>query len=104
MTETPPGSKPVKGTSTPAVQADAEAAKTIAVEFDGRTFTVPADPQDWSVGAHRAFLHSAPLDALPMLLAPGQYDAAQIDTWPARKANDLLNAIGTAVGFGSAGE
>jgi hypothetical protein len=96
--------KPVKATATPAVQAEAEAVTNVAVEFDGRTFSVPADPQDWSVGAHRAFLHQAPLDALPMLLAPGEYDAAQIDTWSARKANDLLNAIGTAVGFGSAGE
>lgn len=88
----------------PAVQAEAEGVATIIVTYNGSDFTIPADPQDWSVGAIRAFGRGAPLEALPLLLTAGEYDTAGIDSWTGRQANDLLGLLAQASGFGSSGE
>jgi len=84
----------------PAAQIEADSDATTTIEWRGLTFTVPTDPDDWSIAAIAAAEKGQHFTSLELLLAPAEW-AAFMKTKPVRRDGiDLNNAITKALGLG----
>ena len=87
----------------PAAQIEAEGTELTSVEWGGLTFTVPTDPDDFSVDAIMAAEKGKVFTSLELVLGPKQW-AEFMKTKPVRRDGiDLNNAITKALGLGDSG-
>jgi hypothetical protein len=87
-----------------AAQREAEGAETVTLDYEGESFTLPADPQDWPTRAMLAFEEGKAFAAIKALIPPRRYQKLGIDDWPARKTTGLFEAFAKAAGLDDAGE
>lgn len=85
----------------PAAQAEAEGDETVAVEYRGRTYDLPADPQDWPVKVMREFEAERNTTAAALLLTTVGVDA---DNWSTRRLAELFDTYAQVAGFADRGE
>ena len=84
----------------PAAQIEAEGTEFTSVAWRGLTFTVPTDPDDWSIAAIAAAEKGKNFTSLELLLPPAEW-AAFMKTNPVRRDGiDLNSAITKALGLG----
>lgn len=77
---------------------------TIDVEWNGETFTVPANPDQWPYKAVGALEEGKGVAFLRYVLAPAQMRLFDRHDPTAKDASDLMGAILDAAGAKSAGE
>jgi len=75
--------------------------ETVAVEYRGRTYTLPADPQDWPVSAVRAAENGRMANACALLMGSIGVD---VDDWTGRRLNALFEQYAQTAGFEDSGE
>lgn len=97
-------------TTTPA-RNDAEKIPEVTVTWDGFTFTVPAEIDDWNADTMKAFEDGKAINAVQRLLGPRQSnslaDHIRTSTGRAPRVREygaVMEAIAKALGFASAGE
>ncbi|MDP5182180.1 hypothetical protein QOZ88_05985 [Blastococcus sp. BMG 814] len=90
--------------ATDPVRAEALDQSTIAVPFDGATYTVPRDLEDWPMAAMEAMEDGKAVTALRALLPATQWAAFKATGPSIRAMSQLLDAIAVEAGFKSAGE
>jgi len=84
----------------PAAQIEAEGIAMTAIEWRGHTFTVPTDPDDWTIAAISAAEKGLNFTALELMLGREQW-AEFSKTKPLKRDGvDLLGAINKALGLG----
>jgi hypothetical protein len=76
---------------------------TVDVEYDGETYTIPADPLDWPFEAQEALDGRQATKLLRALLGPDQYQTFQSKGYRTRHFNDFSNLIAEAGGFKKSG-
>lgn len=87
----------------PAAQIEAEGIETTSVSWRGHTFTIPTDPDDFSVEAIEAAEKGQNFTSLRLILGEKQW-AEFKKTKPVRRDGvDLNNAITEALGLGDTG-
>jgi len=84
----------------PAAQLEAEGIAMTEVDWRGHTFTVPTDPDDWSVAAISAAEKGLNFTSLELMLGAKQW-AEFAKTKPVKRDGvDLFKAINKALGLG----
>jgi len=104
MPEIPKGAKSPTDHAKPAAQIEAEGEPTIDIEWNGHTFTIGSDPDDYPVETVLAFENGLNVTALQGLLGPTQWADFMKDKPKRRDVVDLFETFNAALGFGSAGE
>lgn len=100
MTGIPAGAKKPDDHKKSAAQIEAEGVETVDVEWRGLTFTLPSDPEDWSVAAISAAEKGQSFTSLELILGPKQW-AEFMKTKPTRRDGiDLNRALTKALGMG----
>ena len=99
----PAGAKQPQDHRSPA-QREAEGETTVTVDYDGESFTFPADPLDWPTRAMRAFEDGKAFAAIHALVGEKKYARLGIDDWPARKTTGLFELMAEAAGLSDSGE
>jgi hypothetical protein len=100
MSEIPAGAKKPDDHKKSAAQIEAEGIAMLDVEWRGLTFTLPSDPDDWSVQAISAAEKGQSFTSLELILGPKQW-ADFMKTKPTRRDGLDLNAAFTkALGMG----
>ncbi|CAM3038531.1 hypothetical protein [Skermania piniformis] len=89
--------------STPVIRGEAEGIETVTVEFDGESYTIPADPADWPINATEAFENGRAVTAIRMLLAPDEWIKVQRKQYRNRQFRELFDALARAGGFRNSG-
>lgn len=88
----------------PAAQLEAEGEPKTVVGWRGHEFTVPSDPDDWTVETTLAFEEGKPASAVRGVLGPTQWAVVMKERPRNRDLGELFNAIAAALGLDSAGE
>ena len=103
MTTIPAGAKVPEDHKKTAAQIEAEGIPTTDVEWRGLTFTVPTDPDDWSVEAVQAFERGRNFVGLETVLGPKQW-AEFMKTKPRKRDGmDVFDAIAASLGLDNSG-
>ncbi|WP_328660362.1 hypothetical protein [Nocardia salmonicida] len=84
-------------------QREAAGIETETVEFDGESYTIAADPLDWSLPVTQAFEEGKVLTAIRGLLGPAQYRALLAKDYTNRQFSELFGLLAEAGGFETAG-
>lgn len=100
----PAGVKKPQDHKKPAAQIEAEGAPTIDITWQGHTFTIDADTDNWLVEVTQAYEDGKGASMIRGVLGPKQY-AEFMATRPRNKQlNELGEIIAKALGLTSAGE
>ncbi|HET8581771.1 MAG TPA: hypothetical protein VFL65_00855 [Jatrophihabitans sp.] len=76
-----------------------------AVEWRGRTFTFPADVEDWPAEAVEAFEQDKAMTAVHAVLGDKQWQAVRrVSGGTVREVVELFELLAKAAGFDDAGE
>jgi len=86
-----------------AVRAEAEGDGLATIEFNGITFSFPADPLDWTNDAMLAFEESKAVTALRAVLGADAYAKHRLGSWTMRATTGLFEAIAEKAGFARSG-
>lgn len=93
-----------KETQKSAAQNEAEGIETVAVEFGGQAYTIPASQDDFPMLFTEAILRGNPIDGLRVLLGGEQW-VRYLGTNPTNKQfEEFSNVIAKAVGMDSLGK
>ena len=101
----PQDRKPKKAAK-PAVQREAEAGddiEMIEVPYDGETYTIPADPQDWPIMATRAFEKGHMVSAIEELVGGVQFNRMARKGYRNRHFAEIYDAFAEVGGFKTSG-
>lgn len=85
-------------------KAEAKGESTAEVEFRGHTFTVSREYDDFSVDLLESLEEGKTVGIVRGALGPQQWRVIRAMDLKARDLAELMEAITTAMGFGSAGE
>lgn len=108
----PKDRQPKKATAKPAVQREAEAENStdvaehidmIEVPYDGETYTIPADPQDWPIMATRAFEKGHMVSAIEELVGGVQFNRMARKGYRNRHFAEIYDAFAEVGGFKTSG-
>lgn len=89
----PQDRKPAKKT---AAQREAEGDATVSIEHRGKTYELPADPQDWPVKVARAYEDGKQTTAAAMLIESAGTD---VDDWTNRRLNEFFEIYAGEIGL-----
>jgi len=100
MTTIPKGATVPTDHKKPAAQIEAEGIEMTNVEWRGHTFTVPTDPDDWTVETISAAEKGLNFTSLELMLGAKQW-AEFMKTKPRKRDGvDLFEAINKGLGLG----
>ena len=85
-------------------KAEAQGENTAEVKFRGHTFTVSRDYDDYSVDLLESLEEGKTVGIVRGALGPAQWRIVRGMNLKARDLAELMEAIASAMGFGSAGE
>ena len=85
-----------------------DGSEVVAVEYDGETYWVPADPTDWPIAALLAFEDGKAVTALRALLAKDEkgksgFDLLMSKGYRVGDLNEIFEKVAKVGGFGNSG-
>jgi len=85
-------------------QDEAKDATTATVEFNGDTFTVPRNYDDWTVDFLESIEEGKVIGIVRGALGPAQWGRVRRMNLTMKQLQPFADDIATAMGFGSSGE
>lgn len=104
MTTIPKTAKQPADHTKPAVQIEAERDQTADVQWRGLTFTVPADPDDWTVETTLAFEDGHAANGVRLMIGPDQWKELMATKPRNRDLGDLFDTIAKTLGLGDSSD